>query len=248
MKLYLHIGTHKTGTTALQVLLAENYDKLLVQNILFPKSGRPWQRGGQHNIAWQLSNDSRFRSEFGTLKTLCDEIKNTPADNIIISSEDFECLYVKPRSLQIFKKHLDDIGCQVNIVIFLRERVSYSESLYKELLKHGLNISFAQYIKTVLEEGKFAFKDWTFCFEYEKIINGFEQIFDGKVYVKKWEEPIEKGFFSIFKEKIALPPSQNLNLSSYKECGMNKDIAEKISMRFAESQRWLKENHDITFS
>ncbi|MBT0605795.1 hypothetical protein FQZ14_04785, partial [Campylobacter lari] len=45
MTAYVHIGTEKTGTTTIQQFLLENYNLLLKQNMVYPKS---FLKGNQH--------------------------------------------------------------------------------------------------------------------------------------------------------------------------------------------------------
>ena len=66
-RLILHIGTHKTWTTALQILLAKNDRVLAKNNILFPVSGRLSEHSGHHNIAWELNDEPRFSGDRGGL-------------------------------------------------------------------------------------------------------------------------------------------------------------------------------------
>lgn len=106
-KLYLHIGTHKTGTTALQVFLSKNDRRLQDTGFLFPKSGRIGTFSGQHNIAWELNGDPCFDKALGNLAELSQEISSSGCHNICLSSEDFEYLYRKPESLQHLKETLE---------------------------------------------------------------------------------------------------------------------------------------------
>lgn len=50
-QIHLHIGTHKTGTTALQQTLAENREQLVQQGFLYPQAG--WHQFAQHFLAFE---------------------------------------------------------------------------------------------------------------------------------------------------------------------------------------------------
>ena len=58
-RVFLHIGTHKTGTTAIQAFLMKNEQGLRQQGILFPVSGRPERDAsvgfGHHLLARSLT-------------------------------------------------------------------------------------------------------------------------------------------------------------------------------------------------
>ena len=45
-RFFLHIGLMKTGTTALQRTLAQNYDELMRDGVLYPKTARFDVKGG----------------------------------------------------------------------------------------------------------------------------------------------------------------------------------------------------------
>ena len=68
---FVHVGTHKTGTTSLQSMLAANAKILRAAGVLVPLAGRV-ERGsaGHHNVAWELLRDQRFDPRHGTLEAL----------------------------------------------------------------------------------------------------------------------------------------------------------------------------------
>src|SRR5207248_9700162 len=95
-RVLLHVGLHKTGTTALQLFLSNSAEHLQAQGVVYPRSGRPPEStAGHHNIAWQLAGDRRFRSSAGTLDDVASEIASWPGD-AILSSEDFESILGTP--------------------------------------------------------------------------------------------------------------------------------------------------------
>ncbi|MHB8232145.1 MAG: hypothetical protein ACYDDB_04520 [bacterium] len=82
-KLFLHIGTHKTGTTALQSLLATNDRLLSNSGVLFPSAGRIGKYSGHHNIARELNDEVSFKEKYGTLERLCREIKKSKSKKFL---------------------------------------------------------------------------------------------------------------------------------------------------------------------
>ncbi|RZD16447.1 MAG: hypothetical protein EVJ46_05355 [Candidatus Acididesulfobacter guangdongensis] len=201
-KIFLHIGTHKTGTTALQSTLSVNYKYLKKKGILYPSAGKFGKFGGHHNIIAQLNNDMQnFKKKYGTLEDLCSEIKRTNFPVVIISSENFQCLYSKPDKLQILKNCFERCGYSTEVIIFLREQIPYMIELYRELLKYGLDISFEEYTKEILDSGKFILNPTkkfseTFSFIYEDTIKSFADVFGEKnINCMQYAFPIEPIFF-----------------------------------------------------
>ena len=198
-KLFLHVGTHKTGTTALQNFLMVNKQLLREHGVLIPVSGCIGPHSGHHNIAWELNDDHRFQRDYGTLGDLCAEISESDCHTVVISSEDFEYLYSRPEALVALKRRLNDVGCQVEVIVFFREWGEYIISLYAELLKHGLDLSFRAFKKQILDTGVFVTRgNWRFCFHYEKIAQGFANVFGKRhVHCNGFEVPIESKFVNL---------------------------------------------------
>ncbi|WP_297388527.1 hypothetical protein [Acidiferrobacter sp.] len=154
--LYLHVGTHKTGTTAIQALLATRSEAFAQAGFFVPRTGRIGEVSGHHNIAWELNADARYRPAFGTLVELCEELKASPHPAAIISSEDFEYFYCDARALKALKVAFEGCGYQVEVLMFLREQSAMIGSLYQELLKHGLDMRYHVFSCAVIMKGEFA--------------------------------------------------------------------------------------------
>ncbi len=89
----IHIGTQKTGTSALQNWLGQHRDLLSSSNALYPLTGK-WIHDHSHNLfaasilqAVDTGSTEKFLEQ---LRLLEQEIRNNPAKNIIISSEMLE--------------------------------------------------------------------------------------------------------------------------------------------------------------
>lgn len=183
---YLHVGTHKTGTTSLQALLRANEDTLARRGIYVPRTGRPPGLAGHHNIAWQLNGDSRFDSRHGTVAELIDEIASRGAPVACVSSEAFEYLHDEPAKLRRLARALRSIGYEARVLIYLRPQAEYAESLYAELVKHGLATSFPQFLQAVLRDGAFAFRgNWLFRFEYGILLDALAKAFGREAVVAR---------------------------------------------------------------
>lgn len=167
-RMFVHAGLHKTGTTALQTALAAHAKRLRRNVLLYPTAGRPDGFDGHHNIAWQLSGDLRFQQEFGTVDDVADEIARFRGD-AVISSEDFETVLGEPERLAALVRHPALRTRDVIVVIYLREQVSYLESLFFEMLHHGMVQDASLLCEAAMARGEVAFADWIFHFDYAAV-------------------------------------------------------------------------------
>ena len=169
---FVHIGTHKTGTTSLQELLARNDRALRRFGLLVPKTCRIERHSGHHNLAWELSGDPRFASRFGTFHSLLAEIRTSHAANVCLSTEDLELLHDDPHALALLRDGLLDAGYVPKIVVYLRPQADYIESAYAEIIKFR-NVAFELFLETVLTEGRFG----NLLFAYDILVERFADVF-----------------------------------------------------------------------
>ncbi len=175
---FLHIGTHKTGTSSLQTLLLSNQLSLERNGILVPRSGRALPHSGHHNLAWESMGNSRFDPAFGAWREALGEIRSRNPPAVCISSEDFEYLYRSPRSLGALRQMLNSIGYEVTIVVYLRPQADYLESLYVELLKNGHHLTFRDYLEQIFQRGPNAPDNfWAGGFDYVELLDSFAAAF-----------------------------------------------------------------------
>jgi len=130
--LYLHVGTHKTATTALQGFFARNAH-LLGERVLYPAAGRA-NMGAHHHFFSSIRNpphpDFPPRKSFdGYLEELREETR--AAHRILMSSE---ILSEKIDTASLGK--LGEIADRVAVILYLRPQHAYIVSLYNELVKN----------------------------------------------------------------------------------------------------------------
>lgn len=170
-RVLLHVGLHKTGTSALQWFLCNAAEELRVQGILYPASGRPSNSMGHHNIAWQMAGDRRFRSFAGSLDDIASEISSFPGD-AILSSEDFESILGIPSRFVPLLEHPLLKDHAFTIVFWVRDQATYLESLFFEMLHHRMAEEATRFCETALAYGQVRHEDWTFHTDYNSIRTG----------------------------------------------------------------------------
>lgn len=175
---YLHVGTHKTGTTALQDYLGENDALLAAEGTLYPRSGRMQPGSGQHNIAFQLSGDERFRPSLGTVADLLDEVAAVALPRVCVSTEALQFVHDRPDRLRALRDGLAAIGYRAVVVVYLRAQCDYLESLYPTLLHHGYTVSFKDYLERVLADGIVRHRvTRSYRFDYASLLGGYAGVF-----------------------------------------------------------------------
>jgi hypothetical protein len=132
MRLILHIGLHKTGTTSLQMFFGESRELLRHQKI-----GFPWyEHGYQHGLvgSWfnlpekymYTSNPvdywKKLRSEFSDCDTVV--ISSEELSRQIPFSVDFEQLFNFVHEFDV-----------IDVVIVLRHQIDYMQSIFLEISK-----------------------------------------------------------------------------------------------------------------
>ena len=86
MKLHIHFGIHRTGTTTIQKTIFNNLNTLNNNGYLYPEFGFKYNHT---KLAWHLIN--KKIDGLGLLKMINDEI-NEKTKNILLLSEDFSLL------------------------------------------------------------------------------------------------------------------------------------------------------------
>jgi hypothetical protein len=197
---FIHIGTHKTGTTSIQHLLSRNSPALQQKGFYYPNAGRLEKHPGQHNLAWQISGDHRFQDDYGTIDDLIKEVKDS-SDDIILSSEDFECSLYHPAKFSGFISLLQSHHFLVTVILYVRNQVDYLARLYLTLLHFKLDLTFDELLGPTLDQGEFRWHDWIFNFDYSDLLRRIEENENVGIIVRSYDQArtsVCGDFLSIF--------------------------------------------------
>lgn len=203
MKLILHIGTHKTGSSAIQNTLAQNYDTLLQKDILYPKAATIWNK---HDILGWFCDQTLLYSSlkknlikteeeyFGDVRK---EIEATEPQILVLSGEDFSLLDDPKQLIDKLIFHKIQFK-QLEIVVYLRRQDLFLNSLYKEFVKGSysqMQQSFEEFVHDpmIIEHAT-----------YSKFLKKWQNITDDTqltvhIYDKKYFSNVINDFSAIIK-------------------------------------------------
>jgi hypothetical protein len=178
MIVFLHAGTHKTGTTAIQAFLWRHRELLAESGLYIPEAGTVGvaPEVAHHNIAWELAGHVTA-PESGGLETLLAELRERKPERACVSSEVFSTLFDKPLALVRLRRALESVGAEIRPVLFFRPQAGYLEALYAEHVKHGQTDPFDVYLERVLADGSVEYNEATYGFEYDRMAGAFAQAF-----------------------------------------------------------------------
>src|SRR4051812_46679753 len=121
MRLIIHGGIHRTGTTTLQRFLAGNRDTLLKQGILYPFEAVSHQR-----LAWDVFAGRKTGEDvLSQLQSAAAEMSTSPAV-ILLSGEDF-CIHKDLGWLGPLRANFE-----VEVVFYLRQQDDWLMSWYNQ--------------------------------------------------------------------------------------------------------------------
>ncbi|NOU46051.1 MAG: hypothetical protein HOO86_03205 [Bacteroidales bacterium] len=168
--LFIHIGTHKTGSTAIQNLLLLNKPELLKNGVLFP---------GSSDDHYQITNELResekpYLNRETQAYKIFTEIKSNLHyfDTFIISSEGFCENYelILPRLADIIAYF--NLQIDIKIIIFYRYQASNLESTYQQYVKQlstRLKMTFRHFLELHC---------YSAVFDYYLLLNCWSKYFD----------------------------------------------------------------------
>lgn len=195
---YLHIGTHKTGTSTIQRVLAVQPQRLAEAGFFFPCTGQLEPDSGQHGLAAQTNSPGHA----ALIDSLIDEI-TASRQQVILSSEEFShMLWNNPLGFQHLVDRLTDIGQKVVVVLYLRRQTDYLESNYLERLKSRFCLDFLTYAHTRLRHDLAEFP-----LDYAQLISRLDGIHGIDLVVRAYDAVRESSVVDDFLKVIGWPAS-----------------------------------------
>lgn len=137
--LFIHVGSHKTGSTSLQHFLY-NKQKYLNKNDFnyFSKNALGLNERDKCSNSWIKINKKNLLNENGVeikkMHSLCKKLFSSNHQNVILSSENFSWIFHK-KILRSFSIELKKYFYKIKIIIYLRRQDEMAVSFLQECSK-----------------------------------------------------------------------------------------------------------------
>ena len=221
-KVYLHVGFHKTGTTAIQEALFTHSDQLRILGINYAtKKGK-----ANHREAWALSERYWGWKKRGGEQTSIVEwqkrVKNLKAQKIdsVVSSEFFS--EINDDQLNLMANDLKDF--EVEIIFTIRPLAKLLGSSYQQYLKYGIKASYEEWLEDIFhnsEKPKFTPTFWK-RHRHEEVMSRWANAFGNqKIHLVVVDESEPDLLYDSFNKILKLPAG---TLKEVKGLGSNRSL------------------------
>jgi len=132
VKLFLHIGYPKTGTSAIQAFLVKNKEQLKKQGCLYPQTGRLGHAHYGVSSAFGLGRHSAADASITPAKIqalLDSELKQSDCTSLILSSENF----ILSKNPKVIGDTFSDFD--IHPIVYLRRHDDWFESAYNQSVR-----------------------------------------------------------------------------------------------------------------
>ncbi|WP_126174403.1 hypothetical protein [Altericroceibacterium xinjiangense] len=177
MRLYVHMGLHKTASTYLQHLMNDNHEALLERGVYYQKqAGYP----AHHEAAWTM-----LRGDMAPLTSMLETARQLGCHTTILSSEDLEGIIFDPGTVTAIEDAARAAGVeQIEWHMCLRDAGEYYSSLHAQLQYHVFSGALELFY-AVMRDGMVLIPDplrggpgtpyWGFCFDHARYISEFAE-------------------------------------------------------------------------
>ena len=235
MKVVIHIGTEKTGSTTLQEFMRLNRDVFLSNGVYVPKCLGRLNHRKLAVYCMNYNKSDEFIKKKGLIKkekrdifrqevsdALAKELRELDQgaiDTVLISSEHFHSRLTDISEVERLKALFFVNGVDVKVVCYLRKQSYLMESKYSTYLKGGGYASFKVFSKDCDKSSRYYDYDhflsiWEKCFSIDNIsVREFSRA--------KFKENnlcidfLEFAGLEVKKEEISFPEDQNTSFSRF---------------------------------
>lgn len=207
---FLHIGTHKTGTSSIQRSLSQVPSLLSKANFYFPDSGKWTADSGHHGLA-TAADSNEYKA---LVDSMILEIARVP-HHIILSSEEFtHMLWRNTQGFQRLVDRIRTVADRVTVILYLRRQPDFIESNYLERLKSRFRLGFSTYAFARIHEDLAEFP-----LDYRRLVNVLDRVSNIDVDVRSYDGIRRSGVLPDFLSAINWPADHTIE-----ECRVNESL------------------------
>lgn len=203
LDLVVHIGGHKTGSTAIQDTALHHSAELAASGIFYAAQ-RPYFRHAQHSRLADLVKNGRLKQVSRFFSAAACEARAIGAATVFLSGEELWTL--SPRSVARFREIAEREFRSIRVACVIRDERNRIFSNFKHFLRHDPSRSLMQFIRDnrrILHPAReiwaSEFNDRLIIINYEEMIENLVPYFFKKVFNCELEHnPISNASFDIF--------------------------------------------------
>jgi hypothetical protein len=130
---YIHVGPHKTGSSAIQWFLKEHRAELLKQGYFVPDSGTV--HGGHHPIVRKLCGQEVPVHQRLAADQFTRALAEMPCEAVVLSSEALDALLRKRNNAMAFFNRIGELDLEPKLILFPRNQSQLINSRYAQVVK-----------------------------------------------------------------------------------------------------------------
>jgi hypothetical protein len=128
IRLAIHVGPHKTGSTSVQRALAKDRETLAGLGVWYPPSLPDAAWPEQHADAWLLLRDQRPADFDAWLESCREEAAKRGCDTLLLSSENFQVPRTRPALKRVLARWRHEARGETRLIYVRRELVDLASS------------------------------------------------------------------------------------------------------------------------
>jgi hypothetical protein len=147
-RLYLHVGTGKSGTSALQTAVRDSAPALSAAGLGAPITGRSeLMRRLLGPLGWRPDSGFSQRIDVERIRRIRSAFRRTPGDRLFLSCEDLA--EAGPEPIRVLREVLDEAELDVRPIVSGRSWARQIPSDYQQLVQAGLAVSYQDFLDQV---------------------------------------------------------------------------------------------------
>lgn len=176
--IFLHIGPHKTGSTAIQAMCDQNRSVLARHGILYPFGRWHGQLGSffsrdKINFVFNRHSNRKDLNSLTAADTqyilrLRQEFSKTNADTVVLSYEGF--IDLQADSIGALKSFLDEFSQDIKIIAYCRHPISFARSQISQSILMGYPIASPEQRRLLIPKFQDYFEKYAKVFGVDKFL------------------------------------------------------------------------------